>query len=194
MGKAIAKGAVAAIATVLVVVAATWWLRTAGAGRDDAQTLLVRMNRVTGEVRAELLEDPEDGVATPTGVDENVFLLRVDPETGGVDALDAGVPWYWLAFGFGAQILFTLRMLVQLVASERAQASIVPPAFWVLSLLGGLTLLLYFLRRGDPVGVLGQSVGVFIYVRNLSLIYRRGGGGPQGRQSWRGGRSATSSP
>lgn len=151
------------------------------------------MDRLTGEVHAELIEDPDAGAGVPAGPNESVFIVRVNSETGAVDAFDAVLPWYWLAFGFGAQALFTLRMVVQWIASERAQQSIVPPAFWVLSLLGGLTLLLYFLRRGDPVGVVGQSVGVFIYVRNLALIYRSGAQG-QRRQTRSEPRSATSSP
>jgi lipid-A-disaccharide synthase-like uncharacterized protein len=48
----------------------------------------------------------------------------------------------------------------------------VPPAFWWLSLLGGLLLLTYFLRRGDPVGVVGQAFGVVVYTRNLIFILR----------------------
>ncbi|MEL7304627.1 MAG: lipid-A-disaccharide synthase N-terminal domain-containing protein [Myxococcota bacterium] len=98
--------------------------------------------------------------------------VRIDPISGQVDPLDAGLPWYWLAFGFGAQILFTARMLVQWIASERAKASVVPSAFWVLSALGGLMLMTYFLRRGDPVGVTGQSFGLAIYARNLIFIRR----------------------
>ena len=100
-----------------------------------------------------------------------------------VDAFDAGLPWYWVAFGFGAQALFMSRMVVQWLASERARASVVPVSFWVLSMLGGLSLLTYFLRRGDPVGVAGQSFGVFVYARNLIFIRRRGGRGdaPRGQ-------------
>jgi len=33
-------------------------------------------------------------------------------------------------------------------------------------------LLLYFIWRKDIVGILGQSTGLFIYLRNLRLIYR----------------------
>lgn len=89
------------------------------------------------------------------------------------DPRDVGLSWAWLAFGFAAQIAFTGRMLVQWIATERARASVVPVAFWWLSLVGGLMLLTYFLRRGDPVGVLGQSFGVVIYARNLIFIGRK---------------------
>lgn len=76
----------------------------------------------------------------------------------------------WLIFGFGAQALFTARFLVQWIASERAHRSVVPPSFWWLSVLGSLTLGLYFVRRGDPVGFIGQMFPVLIYARNLWML------------------------
>jgi lipid-A-disaccharide synthase-like uncharacterized protein len=48
--------------------------------------------------------------------------------------------------------------------------SIVPIAFWYFSLGGGLTLLAYAIHRKDPVIIVGQCVGVFVYLRNLYLI------------------------
>ncbi len=87
------------------------------------------------------------------------------------EVVSAGVPWPWLVFGIGAQALFMSRMLVQWLASERLKRSVVSTSFWLLSLLGGRCLLTYFLRRGDPVGVAGQGFGVFVYLRNLSLIW-----------------------
>ena len=47
----------------------------------------------------------------------------------------------WLTVGFLGQALFTARFLVQWLASERKRESIVPVAFWWLSLLGGIALL-----------------------------------------------------
>lgn len=103
-----------------------------------------------------------------------VFLAQAagaHPEEA-VDVRAVGLPWYWLAVGFGAQALFMARFLVQWWTSERMKSSVVPVSFWWLSIFGGLILLIYFLRRGDPVGVLGQSFGVFVYLRNLILIHR----------------------
>jgi len=77
---------------------------------------------------------------------------------------------FWLAVGFLGQALFTARFLVQWVASERKHDSVVPVAFWWLSLLGGTALLCYALFRGDPVIVTGQAMGLFVYVRNLMLV------------------------
>jgi lipid-A-disaccharide synthase-like uncharacterized protein len=92
--------------------------------------------------------------------------------TAATDPRSAGLPWGWLAFGFGAQGLFMARMLVQWIATERQRRSVVPVAFWWLSLIGGFMLLAYFLRRGDPVGVVGQLFGVVVYLRNLVHIHR----------------------
>lgn len=77
----------------------------------------------------------------------------------------------WVVFGFLAQAVFTARMLVQWYASEKVKSSVVPPAFWWLSLLGASMLLVYFIWRKEPVGFFGQATGWFIYVRNLWFIY-----------------------
>ena len=79
----------------------------------------------------------------------------------------------WLGIGFFAQFLFSMRFLVQWIASERAKKSVIPVAFWYLSISGSLLLLAYAIHREDPVFILGQSMGVFIYLRNLTLIYRK---------------------
>jgi lipid-A-disaccharide synthase-like uncharacterized protein len=88
------------------------------------------------------------------------------------DVSDFGVSNGWLVFGFVAQTLFTARLLVQWLASEKAKSSVVPTSFWWLSMIGGTLLGIYFLRRGDPVGLLGQMFGTFIYARNLWLLAR----------------------
>jgi lipid-A-disaccharide synthase-like uncharacterized protein len=83
----------------------------------------------------------------------------------------------WVALGLGGQLLFTGRMLVQWVTSERSRRSVIPVAFWWMSLAGATMLLVYFLWRRDIVGILGQATGWFIYVRNLVLIRRSRAGG-----------------
>lgn len=74
--------------------------------------------------------------------------------------------------GFVGQAFFTARFLVQWIASERAGRSVIPVAFWFFSIGGGLILFGYALYRRDPVFILGQGLGTFIYVRNLMLIAR----------------------
>ncbi|MDB5571954.1 MAG: hypothetical protein JWN93_3137 [Hyphomicrobiales bacterium] len=78
----------------------------------------------------------------------------------------------WVVLGFLGQGLFTARFLVQWLASERAGRSVIPLAFWFFSIGGGLLLLIYSLYRGDPVFILGQGLGLFIYARNLMLIQK----------------------
>ena len=75
----------------------------------------------------------------------------------------------WLAVGFAGQACFFSRFLVQWLASERAKRSVIPMAFWYLSLCGGSILFAYALHLGDPVFIIGQSTGAFIYLRNVWL-------------------------
>lgn len=79
---------------------------------------------------------------------------------------------WWVLIGFLAQGLFTMRFLVQWLASERAGRSVVPIAFWFFSLAGGTLLLTYAVYRKDPVFIVGQLTGVFIYLRNLQFVLR----------------------
>jgi lipid-A-disaccharide synthase-like uncharacterized protein len=78
----------------------------------------------------------------------------------------------WLIVGFAGQALFTMRFVIQWIQSERVRRSVIPEAFWYFSLAGGITLLAYALHRKDPVFIVGQAAGVFIYLRNLYLIKR----------------------
>ena len=77
----------------------------------------------------------------------------------------------WVIVGLCAQLLFSMRFILQWIASERQAKSVVPEAFWWFSIFGGVTLLAYAIHRKDPVFILGQALGVVIYVRNLWLIY-----------------------
>lgn len=80
---------------------------------------------------------------------------------------------FWLGVGFTGQCLFGSRFLVQWIVSERRGRSVIPVVFWYLSISGSLTLFTYatvFLH--DPVFMVGQAGGCFIYVRNLILLER----------------------
>jgi lipid-A-disaccharide synthase-like uncharacterized protein len=83
------------------------------------------------------------------------------------------IPAVWLAFGFLGQALFSMRFIVQWIASERQRKSVIPVAFWYLSVAGGLTLLIYAIHRRDPVFILGQATGVFVYLRNVYFVRRQ---------------------
>jgi lipid-A-disaccharide synthase-like uncharacterized protein len=78
----------------------------------------------------------------------------------------------FLSIGFLGQALFASRFIVQWLYSEKKGESSIPVIFWYLSIFGGIGLLIYAIFRKDPVIILGQSFGLFIYLRNLFLIYR----------------------
>ena len=86
---------------------------------------------------------------------------------------------FWLVFGLMAQLLFAARFLVQWISSERAGKSVVPFAFWIFSMGGGLMTLVYGIVRREPVIIVGQALATFIYVRNIMLIFRERGGPPR---------------
>lgn len=79
---------------------------------------------------------------------------------------------FWLAFGLVAQLLFAGRFLVQWISSERAGKSVIPFAFWIFSMGGGLMTLLYGIVKREPVIIFGQGVATLIYIRNIILIFR----------------------
>lgn len=77
----------------------------------------------------------------------------------------------WIAIGFIAQVMFSMRFIVQWLATERARASIIPETFWYFSFAGGAMLLAYAIYRMDPVFILGQAMGLVIYARNIYFIW-----------------------
>src|SRR5690348_8089605 len=78
----------------------------------------------------------------------------------------------WIVIGLAGQFLFMMRFLWQWIQSERRKRSVIPVAFWYFSLAGGMTLFAYAVHRRDPVFILGQSLGLVVYTRNLLLIRR----------------------
>jgi lipid-A-disaccharide synthase-like uncharacterized protein len=78
----------------------------------------------------------------------------------------------WIGIGFLGQGLFFMRFFVQWLASEKQGRSVIPTAFWYFSLLGGMTLFCYAIWRRDPVFIIGQGTGLFIYLRNLYLLHK----------------------
>lgn len=132
--------------------------------RDDRGNPCFVLDTPEGEVRL----TPEEFHARLAGVQEEQrgnALYRL---------FNITTPWgfLWVSLGFLGQALFTFRMVLQWYASEKEKRSVVPVGFWWGSLFGGLMLFVYFVWRKDIVGILGQSTGVFVYARNLVLIYR----------------------
>ena len=80
----------------------------------------------------------------------------------------------WLGIGFFGQSLFFSRWIIQWISSERKAESQMPLAFWYMSLIGGLIVFAYAVHRRDPVFMVGQGIGSFVYLRNLMLIHGKG--------------------
>lgn len=94
-----------------------------------------------------------------------LFASILDALAPAADRLDL-----WLILGFAGQALFSARFVVQWVASERRRRSYIPVLFWYFSLGGGALLFVYAVKRGDPVFIAGQGMGLLVYLRNLVLI------------------------
>ncbi len=85
----------------------------------------------------------------------------------------SSIELFFLCIGFLGQGLFASRFIVQWIYSEKIGKSAIPIVFWYLSIFGGLGLLTYAIFRKDPVIITGQIFGIFIYLRNLILIYKK---------------------
>ena len=103
-------------------------------------------------------------VAVSTGL---VYLFPFLPET-----LPQQPETVMIAVGFGGQLLFAMRFIVQWITSEGAKRSVIPVMFWYFSIGGGMVLLVYAIWRQDPVIICGQGLGLLIYARNLIFIFR----------------------
>lgn len=102
--------------------------------------------------------------ASPSAGVHHAFLSLFQGPMTGMDVL--------ILIGFAGQIMFFMRFFVQWIASERAGKSVVPETFWYFSLAGGVILTFYAYSRHDPVFLLGQGVGLFIYIRNIMLVHQ----------------------
>jgi len=78
-------------------------------------------------------------------------------------------PWWVYGVGFLAQALFSARLLVQWIHSEKMRRIMTPELFWELSLLASFLMFVYGWLRDDFAIMLGQSIGYFIYIRNMQL-------------------------
>ena len=80
---------------------------------------------------------------------------------------------FMMLIGLLGQGLFSMRFIVQWIASEKAGKSVVPFSFWLFSLGGSIFLLIYAIYRKDPVFILGQEPNLLIYSRNIWLIKKK---------------------
>ena len=85
-----------------------------------------------------------------------------------------GLDWnYLVIIGLIGNATFSMRFLVQWLASERQGESVIPVSFWYWSIGGSVIMCSYFIFRRDPVGILAYLPNSIIYVRNLMLIRKR---------------------
>jgi len=85
-----------------------------------------------------------------------------------------GLDWsYLVVLGLIGNAIFSMRFLVQWLASERQGESVIPVSFWYWSIAGIVIMCLYFIFQRDPVGILAYLPNSMIYIRNLMLIRKR---------------------
>ncbi len=141
----------------------------------DARDKAILYRNDAGEYRY-VITQQHDGQKLDLSADEiaDRVMRGRHERSWGQTVLNVSSPigYVWVGLGLLGQVLFTGRMIVQWIVSEKSKKSVVPPIFWWMSLAGSTMLMVYFLWRRDPIGLLGQSFGWFIYVRNLWMIYR----------------------
>jgi lipid-A-disaccharide synthase-like uncharacterized protein len=108
---------------------------------------------------------------------ENLALRRqvegLQAQVKELEKLKKKDPTMWLVLGFVGQFVFGSRFVVQWIATERQRKSVVPTAFWYLSLCGTIVLLTYSIHRVDWVFIAGFSLNLVIYLRNLYFIHHK---------------------
>lgn len=123
---------------------------------------------------------PADTALTnPTDPDTAALQARIRQQELRIAQLETkvGLPtspiaWTWFLVGMIGEAVFFMRFVVQWYASERKKRTVVPMAFWYLSLAGTALVLAYAVFVINPVFILAYSLNVFLYVRNL-IIARR---------------------
>ncbi|MDP3359921.1 MAG: lipid-A-disaccharide synthase N-terminal domain-containing protein [Lutibacter sp.] len=77
----------------------------------------------------------------------------------------------WIIYGIGflAQLIFSGRLILQWILSEKSKKVLTPSIFWKLSLFASFLLFVYGYLREDFAIMLGQAITYFIYIRNLQL-------------------------
>ena len=90
------------------------------------------------------------------GIQKAVMQIKVDP--------------YWELTAFVGEAIFGGRFVLQWLVSEYRKKSHVPVAFWYMSIIGSIILLVYSFHKVMPVLIVAFSLQILIYMRNLCLI------------------------
>lgn len=178
------------LAVVLIVAAGLFIaLPTAGAETPTAaaDAVELRLKPLPDGVKKMRIETAGDGshLVVVTTTDGRERRLRPDEFVAWIDRdtrqrrflyrllnITSPVGIAWVLLGLLGQVAFAGRMVFQWLVSEKQGRSVVPVGFWWMSLIGATMMLVYFVWRRDIVGVLGQTTGWMIYLRNLWLIHR----------------------
>jgi lipid-A-disaccharide synthase-like uncharacterized protein len=154
---------------------------------DSNDTVELRLKPLPDGVKKMRIEAAPDGShrVVVTTVDGREQRLRPDEFIDWIDRdtrqrrflyrllnITSPIGIAWVLVGLLGQVAFAGRMVFQWLVSEKRKRSVVPVGFWWMSLIGATMMLIYFVWRRDIVGVLGQTTGWMIYLRNLWLIHR----------------------
>jgi lipid-A-disaccharide synthase-like uncharacterized protein len=77
-----------------------------------------------------------------------------------------------IAIGAVGQLMLNFRFIFQWYHSEKQQESVLPLGFWVISSIASVMILSYAWYRLDPVLLVAQGMGIFVYLRNIFIHYR----------------------
>ncbi|BCL62495.1 lauroyl acyltransferase [Desulfomarina profundi] len=75
--------------------------------------------------------------------------------------------YFIFSIGFLSQLLFSARLLVQWISSEKAGRILSPLLFWQLSILASFLMMVYGILRNDLAIITGQAITYGVYIRNL---------------------------
>jgi lipid-A-disaccharide synthase-like uncharacterized protein len=89
-----------------------------------------------------------------------------------VSALEVDTAISLTVVGIAGQLLLNCRYLYQWYSSEKANESVLPLGFWIISLAASIMVVAYSIARQEPVLLVAQSLGIVVYLRNI-IIYSR---------------------
>lgn len=127
--------------------------------------LLTRQLRITTNIFVTFIALTGVGVVAYTWFNE-YHEIHSDP-AGGV-----AVAWFWLAIGAAGTALFGCRFILQWLVSEAQKKSVVPNAFWYISVLAAVLQSASYAQRAEWVNLIGVLANLPIYLRNIWLLRR----------------------